>query len=283
MNFVNNKTSIYKILKYAGPALAIYLILRFIPGMEMSNTNAVITTALIILVYVLFENLLYDPQNSDNCALNGEHMGSISADVTRGIDTIRSSADSLYGRLNDLSTGATQQVANTVVAGKTLSDNATQQIANTVVGTNNNMRLAPTPTNTAPTNNISEQVSGASANNNMITGWNTRSFGPEATSVTPNVINTGMSETANSYNSENSNCCTNIQQQINKLSAVHTQDANQIAQLRQMIENLTNQKQQQHVMPTNQGYSFPVLMAYNECAMSPIIAGTASDPNIWSH
>lgn len=53
---------LYKLLKYSVQALAIYLILRFLPEltnvkMTMTSMDSVIITIIIMLIYILFENL----------------------------------------------------------------------------------------------------------------------------------------------------------------------------------------------------------------------------------
>ena len=61
---MNFNSLIYKILRYLAQALAIYLIFRFMPELttgnpntRLNNSDILIITVIIMLVYILFENL----------------------------------------------------------------------------------------------------------------------------------------------------------------------------------------------------------------------------------
>ena len=74
---------IYKFLRYLVQGLAIFLLLKFVPqitGMDlhMGNTEIIIITIIIMLIYILFENLcnLYDKKQPCVCP-NPENMTNI--------------------------------------------------------------------------------------------------------------------------------------------------------------------------------------------------------------
>jgi hypothetical protein len=68
-----NTIILHKTLRYLAQALAIYLIFRYLPnlaGASLSNTDVLIITVIIMLIYILFENLcsLYTDTSSNQSA-----------------------------------------------------------------------------------------------------------------------------------------------------------------------------------------------------------------------
>jgi hypothetical protein len=74
-----NRNLLYKILRYLAQALAIYLIFRFLPtltnsstGSQLANVDILMITAIIMLIYILFENLcsIYSEENTNSCNIS---------------------------------------------------------------------------------------------------------------------------------------------------------------------------------------------------------------------
>jgi nitrate/TMAO reductase-like tetraheme cytochrome c subunit len=62
---------LYKILKYLAEGIAIYLLFRFVPNQSLSQTDIILMTFVIMLVYILFENLnnLYAKNTTKSCPI----------------------------------------------------------------------------------------------------------------------------------------------------------------------------------------------------------------------
>jgi hypothetical protein len=57
---------LYKLLKYLALSATVYLVFRFVPNQSINNVDTLVVTAIIILAYILFENLcaLYTSEES---------------------------------------------------------------------------------------------------------------------------------------------------------------------------------------------------------------------------
>lgn len=126
---------LYKILKYLALCASIYLVFRFVPNQSISNTDIIVITTIIVLLYILFENLCsvhitdtkYDMSQieksemcSSVCSVKKEtmadipqasiHPASIQPTILQAVDTKKADMDE-YIKLRDAADKAAQKLA----------------------------------------------------------------------------------------------------------------------------------------------------------------------------